>query len=517
MKLCTAEEMRALEQAAVAAGTPTEALMENAGLAVAQEVWISLGAAPERTVVVLAGPGNNGGDGLVAARHLHDFGANVVVLLLAQRGEDDADLKQLIEREVPVHLLTEDDLAALDDALAGADAVVDAVLGTGRARPLTGLIEQVLTRVAHARNAPVAPQVIAVDLPTGVDCDTGAADPHTLAADVTVALGVSKAGLHTLPGAEYAGRIEVIDIGLPRERVDALPVELLNARWVRERLPARPTGANKGTFGRVLVVAGSELYVGAARLTALAALRSGAGLVTLACPASVQPLVAANASEVTYLPLPDRDGFVAPEAAVDVARAATAYDALVVGPGLGAVPSVEGFVRQLLTSLPEGHARVLVDADGLNNLAKLPHWWERVTVPCILTPHPGEFARLAHRSIGDVQSDRLGAARDAARAWQQTVVLKGAYTVIATPRGRAAVNPYANPALASAGTGDVLTGTIAGLLAQGLAPFEAACCGTYLHAAAAEGLRRELGDAGLLAGDLLPELPRTLRELRALS
>ncbi len=511
MKLCTAAEQRALEEAAARAGRPPDALMEEAGLAVAQEVWINLGAMPERKAVVLVGPGNNGGDGLVAARHLHDLGAHVVVLLLAKRGEDDANLKQLVERNVTILRQAQDDL------LDGADAIVDAVLGTGRARPLDGAIADVLERASRMRESVVAPRVFAVDLPTGVDCDTGAADSYALRADVTIALGCSKVGLHTLPGAEYAGRVEVVDIGLPKDAVDALPVELLNPRWVRERLPARPLGGNKGTFGRVLVVAGSKLYAGAARLASLGALRSGAGLVTLACPAGVQPLVAANASEVTYLPLPDRAGFVAPEAAVDVASALGGYDALLLGPGLGQGAGQQSFVRQLLCSLPADGPPVVIDADGLNNLSKLPRWWERVSVRCVLTPHPGEQARLTRRSIDEIQRDRLSSAREAAREWGQTVVLKGAYTVVAAPDGRAGVNPYANPALASAGTGDVLAGAIAGLLAQGLSPFEAACCGVYLHAAAAEGLRGDIGDAGLLAGDLLPELPRTMRELKGMS
>ncbi len=187
---------------------------------------------------------------------------------------------------------------------------------------------------------------------------------------------------------------------------------------------------------------------------------------------------------------------------------------LLLGPGLGQGAAQEAFVRQLVCSLPEDGPQVLVDADGLNNLARLPRWWERVSARCVLTPHPGEHARLTRRSVAEIQGDRLSAAREAAQAWGQTVVLKGAYSIAAAADGRARVNPYANPALASAGTGDVLAGAIAGFMAQGLAPFEAACCGAYLHAAAAEGLRSELGDAGLLAGDLLPELPRTLRELR---
>ena len=514
MKLVTAAQMRALEEQAAAEGRPPETLMEDAGLGVAQEVWVALGAAPGCRVAVLVGPGNNGGDGLVAARHLQDWGAQVEVVLLAERNEDDPNLKQLVEREIVVRQ-AQDDLTQLDEALSGAEAVVDAILGTGRARPLDGTFAEALVLVSEARAKPAGPKVFAVDVPTGVDSDTGAVDPHALRADVTVVLGCSKFGLHTLPGAEFAGQIELIDLGLPSEAVEALPVELLNARWVRDRLPKRPAGANKGTFGRLLIVAGSRQYVGAARLAALGALRSGAGLVTVACPESALPLIAAGLTEATFLPLSDSGGAVSASAATEAASALPRYDALLVGPGLGQGASQEAFVRQLLTSLKKDGPPVLIDADGLNNLAKLPYWWERVAARCVLTPHPGEHSRLTRRPIADIQSNRLAFAQEASAEFKQTVVLKGAYSIIAAPDGRAGVNPYANAALASAGTGDVLAGAIAGLMAQGLAPFEAACCGAYVHAAAAQGLKPELGDAGMLASDLLPELPRTLRELRA--
>ncbi|MCI0855215.1 MAG: NAD(P)H-hydrate dehydratase [Chloroflexi bacterium] len=514
MKLVTAAQMRALEEQAAAEGRPPEALMEDAGLGVAQEVWVNLGAAPGCRVAVLVGPGNNGGDGLVAARHLQDWGAQVEVVLLADRDEGDPNLKQLVEREIVVRQAA-DDLTQLEEALSGAEAVVDAVLGTGRARPLGGTIAQVLELVSEARAKPAGPKVFAVDIPTGVDCDTGAVDPRALRADVTIALGCSKFGLHTLPGAEFAGQIELIDLGLPAEAVEALPVELLNARWVRDRLPKRPAGANKGTFGRLLIVAGSRQYVGAARLAALGALRSGAGLVTVACPSSVLPMIASGLTEATFLPLSDNGGAVSASAATEAASALPRYDALLLGPGLGQGASQQAFVRQLLMSLEEGGPPVLIDADGLNNLANLPHWWERVAARCVLTPHPGEQSRLTRRSIADIQANRLTSALEASAEFKQTVALKGAYSIIAGPDGRAGVNPYANAALASAGTGDVLAGAIAGLMAQGLAPFEAACCGAYVHAAAAQGLKPEQGDAGMLASDLLPELPRTLRELRA--
>ena len=391
MKLVTAAQMRALEEQAAADGRPPDVLMEEAGLGVAQEVWVVLGAAPGCNVIVLVGPGNNGGDGLVAARHLQDWGAQVQVMLLAERDDNDPNLKQLVERDVVVRQ-AHDDLTQLEKALPGAEAVVDAILGTGRARPLDGIYAQALDLVSAAQSKPAAPKTFAVDVPTGVDCDTGAVDPHTLRADVTIALGCSKFGLHTLPGAEFAGQIELIDLGLSAEAVETLPIELLNARWVRDRLPERPANANKGTFGRLLVVAGSRQYVGAARLAALGALRSGAGLVTVACHESVLPLIAPGLTEATFLPLSDdgtASGSIASSAAVEAASALARYDALLLGPGLGQGASQEAFVRQLLTSLEADGPPVVVDADGLNNLAKLPHWWERVAAKCVLTPHPG--------------------------------------------------------------------------------------------------------------------------------
>ncbi len=518
MKLVTSEQMRRLEALSAEAGVSSETLMENAGLAVAQEVWMALGTLEDRRVLVLVGPGNNGGDGLVAARHLHDWGTQVRCYLLRGRGEDDANLRQVVERGIEVVVSEEDPgLSALEAALAEADGVVDALLGTGAARPITGTLAAVLDKLSRARSRRPAPVIVAVDLPTGVSADTGAVDAAAVPADVTVALGFSKVGLHTLPGADYAGRVQVVDIGLPAGLGDGLPFELMTASGVRALLPPRPAGANKGTFGRVMVVAGSRNYVGAARLAVEGAARVGAGLVTLACPESLQPLVAARLTEATYLPLPEEDGAIGRDAVAPLLRSAFGgYQALLVGCGLGQNPSTQAFLRSLLFSLPEEPPFALViDADGLNALARTPRWWCLLRSPAVLTPHPGEMSRLARQSIVDIQADRLQAAVSAASQWGKVVVLKGAHTVVASPDGRATLSPFANPALASAGTGDVLAGAIAGLAAQGLTLYDAALCGVYLHGAAANDLRSELGDAGLLAGDLLPQLPRTMRALEA--
>jgi hydroxyethylthiazole kinase-like uncharacterized protein yjeF len=517
VKLVTAEQMRRIDQLSAEAGVATDVLMENAGLAVAQESWMALGTLEERRILVLAGPGNNGGDGLVAARYLHEWGATVQVYLLKARGEDDANYRRLLEAGMSLACAEDDTgLARLDAALAEADLVVDALLGTGAARPIAGRLAEVLSRLAAARARLQPPILLAVDVPTGLNSDTGAIDPLTVAADHTVTLGFSKVGLHAYPGARYAGRVQVVDIGIPPALASDPPYELMTASGVRALLPARPPDANKGSFGRVLVVAGSENYVGAAHLAAAGAYRVGAGLVTLACPRSLHPVLASALTEATYLPLPEEEGGLARRAADLVLRAVTGYDVLLVGCGLGQRGATQSFVRALLFSLTgEPPPTVVVDADGLNALARTPGWWRELKASAIVTPHPGEMSRLSGRPIAEIQADRLGCAVDCAREWGKTVVLKGAHTVVAAPDGRAALSPFANPALASGGTGDVLAGAVAGFLAQSLSPFEAAICGVYVHAAAGEDARQEMGDAGPVAGDLLPLLPRAIRDLKA--
>jgi len=512
MKLATVAAMQRAEREC---GVPVEQLMENAGLAVAQEAWLMLGELADRKITVLAGPGNNGGDGLVAARHLKDWGADVTVVLLKPRGEHDANLRALVEREVPIIVL-EDDVAKLDEALSGAELIIDSLLGTGHARPIEGPLAGVLDKLREARSRRLPPRLLAVDLPTGLDADTGAVDPHTVAADQTVTLGWSKVGLHTLPGSQCAGRVEVVDIGIGPEHGASIQTELLTAAWARSALPQRPPGAHKGTFGSALIVAGSPQYVGAGALSCAGALRVGPGIVTLACARSIYPMLASKLTETTFEPLDDKDGLLSAEEAYAVRRALErGYEALLVGPGLGQGGYVVAFVRALLPTLTADDVRaVVLDADGLNNIAKVDRWWEMLDVPAVITPHPGELSRLAGVDTAEIQRDRLAAARNCASHWGLTVVLKGANTIVAAPDGRARLSPFANPGLASGGTGDVLAGAIVGLVAQGVEPFEAASLGVYLHGFAGELVRRELGEAGMLAGDVAAALPRAIKELQ---
>jgi ADP-dependent NAD(P)H-hydrate dehydratase / NAD(P)H-hydrate epimerase len=517
MKVVTAEQMRQIDRRAADAGLTTEILMENAGRAVAREtIKLATGVSGKR-ILVLVGPGNNGGDGLVAARHFADSGADVTVYLCSKRPDVDKNLDLLQQRGMKI-IQAEQDAAftKLENFLAASEIVVDSIFGTGKSRALDGVFQDVMTRVIAAKKITPGILMVAVDLPSGLDSDTGAVDPSCPAFDATITLGYLKSGLFNFPGAEMAGRVIIADIGLPTSMADNIHTELITSDWIRSLLPRRPANANKGSFGKVLVVAGSINYIGAAYLACMGAARVGAGLVTLSTASSLQPVLAAKLTEVTYAPLPESEpGIISSKASTVIKRLLPGYDVLLMGCGLGQKLAVAGFVKSVIFDKGNSKPPVLIlDADALNVVAKLPNWWRKLSKDVILTPHPGEMARLSGVDVDEVQRQRLEIARKMAEQWQKVVVLKGAYTIVAAPDGRVRINPTANPGLASAGTGDVLSGVIAGLVAQGLSPFDAATCGVYLHAQAGEMVRAELGDAGILAGDLLPVLPRVIKSLK---
>ena len=515
MKLVTSAQMGDLEAAAVAAGTSLDTLMANAGLAVAQEVWMRLGQVAERRIVVLVGPGNNGGDGLVAARQLAEWQGAVRCYALSPR--DDAQWLSTVDTGIECASTAEDDdrLTTLAHWLAEAEVVVDALLGTGRARPIEGALATVLGQLHEARLRTAPPKLIAVDLPTGVDADSGAADTLTVGVDQTVTFACGKVGLYSQPGAGLAGEVEVVDIGIPAEASAGLSYDLFTRRDAKALLPKRPLDANKGSFGRVLVVAGSRNYPGAALLASSAAYRVGVGLVTLATPASLVDGLVSVMPEVTHLPLPEASGsgVIDVESLQPVTEALPNYDALVIGCGLGSDPATQAFVRNLLSHRAlSGLRGVIIDADGLNALAG-SDWSHALAAPFVVTPHPGEMARLTKSTVDAVQGERLGGALRWATNWGGTVVLKGANTVVAQENGRARISGVALAGLATAGTGDVLSGAIGGLLGQGMAPFDASALAVYLHGDAGERAAKERGGAGMTAGDVLAQLPLAGRAL----
>ena len=549
MKVVTAAQMTAIEQASERAGVSTDTLMENAGLAVARTAREMLGGIAGAHVLALTGPGNNGADGLVAARHLRRWGAEVTCYLVTPRATPDPKMRLALAYGVRVVQGAADDdgLATLARLLAGSRLVVDAVLGTGRARPLQGTVREAMLRLEQARVRPGGPLLLALDLPTGLNADTGEADPACPTADVTAALGYPKAGMLRFPGAERVGRLRVLDIGVPPGLPEEHDVwlEMLTPEWVSARLPKRPPDSHKGAYGHALIVAGSRNYVGAAYLASQASVRAGAGLTTLASPESVYPMVATKGAEAIHLPLPELEGRFHPGAAsILKGQQGRRFTALAVGCGMGASPGGTEFLERLLLTGPENGADsspirqlpTLIDADGLNNLSRAERWPERMRNPLVLTPHPGEMSTLTGLTVSEIQAAREDTAREWAERWGACVVLKGAYTVIAAPAESAPaesapadsgpadsgrkpvvrIAPFANPGLATGGTGDVLSGVIAGLMAQGLSPYDAACCGVYVHGAAGQAATANIGQAGLAASDLLEQIPKTIHRLRHL-
>jgi hydroxyethylthiazole kinase-like uncharacterized protein yjeF len=513
MKIVTAEQMRQIDRECIEKGTPASTLMENAGKAVAEETRSGLGTMNKQHILCLVGAGNNGGDGLVAARYLHEWGAGVIVYLCSPRDADDVNLKLAREHGIAcIEAAKDKNLKEFDNALGTATCIIDALLGTGKMRPLEGVFRQVLQKVNAAReNRKLT--IVAVDLPSGMDADTGATDPACPQADITVTLALPKPGHFKFPGAEKVGKLKIADIGIPESLADSITTELLTGDWARAALPARPLDANKGTFGRALVVAGSINYIGSAYLACSGAMRVGAGLVTLATANSLQPILAAKLTEATFLPLPEsQPGIISAEAADIIKQECGRYDVLLMGCGLGQNPATMEFVAALLAEkeLPP----LVLDADALNILAKQPQWWRQLTGDAVLTPHPGEMSRLCGLSIAEIQSDRPGTAMKFAAEWNKTILLKGAFNVIASPEGYCRVSPFANPGLATAGTGDVLAGIIAGTAAQGLGLYDAASLGTYVGCEAGEMVRNVLGDAGMIASDLLSALPMAIKQLK---
>ncbi|HEV8637123.1 MAG TPA: NAD(P)H-hydrate dehydratase [Chloroflexota bacterium] len=509
MKVVSVGEMRRLEAESERRGLPGSALMEIAGRAFADAVAERRAPLAGRKPVVLVGPGNNGGDGLVAARWLRAFGAHPVVLTVGRRPAADAKLDLLGAAGVP--LLAPTDAwpdEALEAPFAGADLVVDALLGIGRVRPIDGLMKRVLEAAAR-----VGAPIVGLDVPSGLDADTGTADPATPRCAETITLGAVKRGLVIGDGPRLAGEIVPVEIGIPPGLAADVAVDWIDGRLARRLLPERDPTGHKGSFGRVLVVAGSPRYVGAPLLAALGAARAGAGLVTLAAPGDVARAVAGRLPEATFLPLPGADEAIAPAALAKLEEVAGEYRALVLGPGLGRADGTARFLEAALASpaLREGPGWV-IDADALTLLSRMERWPSKLPPEAVLTPHPGEMARLL--GAERIPTDRIAAATESARRWRAVVVLKGAYTVVATPDGRCAVNPAANPALATAGTGDVLAGAIGGLIGQGAAPGDAALAGVAVHGAAGALVRRAFGRGGALASDVADRLPEAAEALR---
>lgn len=511
-KLVTGREMSEVDRRTIAeAGIAGVELMERAGAEVVAAIAARWDGLAGLQAVVLCGKGNNGGDGFVIARLLGAGGAAVRVFLAAEREAvqgDAAEHLRRYEQEGGVVEATGEDLSPLDAAIAQADLVVDALLGTGLQSAPRPTIARVIERVALGRCP-----VVAVDLPSGVESDSGRVQGACVQAALTVTFGLAKIGQVFYPGRSYCGTLHLADIGFPADIVQSTQATalLLSAEGLGSLLPQRRGDAHKGSCGSVAVVAGSVGMTGAAALTADAALRSGAGRVSLGVPASLNDILEVKLSEVMTVPLSEvrKRRCLSLRALGEVRDLLLSADVLALGPGLGRYRETAELVRRLVL---ESELPLVLDADGLNAFAGAADLLKGRSAPLVLTPHVGEFARLSGLDREQILAAPIAVARDFAVAFGTTLVLKGAPAVVALQDGRVAVNSTGNPGMATAGSGDVLTGVIAGLIAQGVDYEVAACLGVYLHGRAGDRARDQLGEWGMRAGDLAAEIPVALVE-----
>lgn len=506
MLLAKADQMLAIEEEAIASqGITLYQLMERAGAAVAEEAVAMLPAGGR--IIIFCGKGNNGGDGFVAARLLAaEKKHQVEVVMLADAGGATGAAAQAYREMTCSGPITQTLFDSRKPPI-NPDLVIDAVLGFGLRGAARGAAGQAIETI-NSYSMPV----LSVDIPSGVDADTGQVAGEAVKAERTVTFTCPKAGIAIYPGLDHVGTVRIADIGIDKKLIAKHANICLGNRAVaRPLLPTRRTDAHKADCGRVLVLAGSVGMTGAAAMSSLAALRIGAGLVTLGIPESLNDILEVKLTEVMTKPLPETAKRTIRAKAVDqIMEMIPAADAVLIGPGLSTHPGAVTLVRRLVTLVP---APMIIDADGLNALVGRTDLLSKRPGPTIMTPHPGELGRLLGIPPGEVQSDRLAAAAEAADAWQATVILKGARTIIAG-RGCLHINPTGNPGMATAGTGDVLAGMIAGLIAQGLPPYPASVLAVYLHGRAGDLAARKTTELALIATDLLDYLPTALLELK---
>lgn len=514
--LVTAQQMRDIDRRSTEEyGIPSIILMENAGRAVFQAANALLDCVDCGSVVVVAGPGNNGGDGFVAARFFYNAGADVQVYYFGDRSKSQGDARTNLEiaERMGISIDYSQDTDNLRMALFESDLLIDAYLGTG----IKGVLRENAQDVIHAMSERGAAQCISVDIPSGIDADTamplGHPDYPAVSADITVTFGLPKIGLYCYPGRAYAGGIIVADIGIP---ADLLADSGSNICLLTDKFPLyvvnRAMDSNKGDYGHLAVVAGSVGMTGAAVLAAQGALRMGAGLVTVAVPESLNDIMEVKITEAMTIPVPENNarafGMKSLDKVIDVINE---RDAAVIGPGFGRDGDTVDFTLELIKRLKKP---AVLDADALYALAADPDILRECRVPIVITPHPGEMARLVGTTASEVQSNRLDIAESFAREYGVAVVLKGAGTVVADPDGTLIVNSSGNPGMASGGTGDVLTGMIGALIAtdKKIQPALLACTAVYIHGRAGDLAAEKLGETSLVASDIVEKIPDAIAE-----
>jgi len=513
MKVATAQTIREIDRLAIEEyGIPGAVLMENAGRTVTNVLLERFPEAADTGVTIVSGTGNNGGDGFVVARHLVNRGVEVDVFLAGtvesvREGESAANLSTIRNMGIPVvPIAADEDIAALADSVGNRGIVVDALLGTGVAREVSGIFSRIIAQINDGFS------VLSIDIPSGISSDTGKVLGSAVRADVTVALALPKLGNLIYPGAEHCGEVIVADIGIPSKLVDrmAIPDRVLSPEIFDTLLAKRIATAHKGDFGHLLILAGSMGKIGAAALCGMGALTAGPGLVTVGTPESQVGVLAGKLTEAMTEPLPDDGGALDRTAFGRVIKILDGKTAVALGPGLGTGAGAWEITRRLIT---EVDLPVVVDADGINVVALEPDILKQKKGDVILTPHPGEMARLIGKSTADVGVDRISVSRDFAAKYGVWLVLKGARTLIASPSGEIFIATGGNPGMASGGMGDVLTGLIGGFLAASRDPGGAAAAAVFIHGAAGDRAMDRVGEISLVAGDVLAEAPGVITEL----
>ena len=514
MHLVTADEMREMDRQTIESfGLPGRVLMENAGRGATRVLMKRYPDIADRRVAVIAGRGNNGGDGFVMARYLARFGVKVTVYLLSENSRlagDAADnFKLLAPLKVPVKEMTrEADFNQAKMELAHQSLFVDAILGTGLNSDVRGFFKLVIDFINDLHRP-----VFAVDIPSGLHTDTGHPCGTCIRADATATFAFPKIGHIQLPGAEYTGELHIIDIGIPPHIMENVPPRhhLISKKMLKSLIRPRAYDIHKGGTGHVLVIAGSPGKTGAAAMSAMSALRTGAGLVTLGIPQGINPIAESQALEVMTVPLPEtKTGMHTEKSFATILGLLEDKKCLALGPGIGTDEKTKTLVHLLIRQCP---VPIVVDADGLNNLAADPEILKHCKADIILTPHPGEMARLTGTTPKEVQKNRISCAREFSEKYNIHLVLKGARTLTAHPDGHVYINPTGNPGMASAGMGDVLTGMVAGFVSQGYPPQTAARLAVYLHGDAADKLSVSMGSYGYLASDIMHTIPNVIADL----
>jgi NAD(P)H-hydrate epimerase len=537
MKIVTVDQMKDIEKKANDAGFSYQKMMQNAGHGIAKFILLNRQEHNDSSITIgLVGPGNNGGDTLIALRELAENGINSIAFCYKRNIDQDTLCNELLTRGGKVFqiekLLLEDVLASSGNAHV---YLLDGFLGTGFHLPIEAELKEFLTYLNSTINRDKT-TIIAIDCPSGVDCNTGDVDTSTIRADHTMCMEAIKKGLLSFPAFDYIGQLHTLNIGIDEILTgwkEDLPGVICSDNVVR-RLPTRSNNSHKGSFGKVLVIGGSINYCGSVLLSAEAAYRSGSGLVTLGVTEPVYSVIAGQLPEATWILLPDEMGCIIERAVKIINDTISIYDCLLIGPGLSVNESTKRFILNLIGSFnlkpkhkmgfisekeyvgdKETYApRMVIDADGLKCLHEIPLWWKQMPEDVVITPHPGEMSILTGIPVTEVQNNRMETARKYASKWNLTIVLKGALTVVADPDGNVMVLPFADSALAHAGTGDVLAGMVASYMGQGLACFDAAVLACYLHARAGMKARETVGDsAAVLSREIIQSIGACIQEL----